>query len=65
MLIFSRKLGEELVIGRGIRVTVLEMRGDRVKLGFVAPAQVPIHRKEVQRAIEASPLGLGHAKTAR
>lgn len=65
MLILSRKLGEELVIGNGIRVTVLEMRGDRVKLGFVAPPQVSIHRKEVQRAIKASLLGLGLAKTAR
>ena len=36
-----------LVIGNGIRVKVLEMQGDRVKLGFVAPAEVPIHRKEI------------------
>ena len=49
MLIFSRKRGGEIVIGNGIRIRVLEMRGDRVKLGFVAPAEVPIHRKETQQ----------------
>ena len=43
MLVLSRKRGEGLVIGNGIQVTVLEMRGNQVKLGFVAPANVPIH----------------------
>ncbi|MEI8371231.1 MAG: carbon storage regulator CsrA [Planctomycetota bacterium] len=60
MLVLSRKLGEEVVIGDGIRVTVLEMRGDRVKLGFVAPGEVPIHRKEIHRAIQGSLLVMGH-----
>jgi carbon storage regulator len=46
MLYLSRKPGKELVIGNGIRVTVLELQGDRVKLGFVAPPEVPIHREE-------------------
>ncbi len=49
MLLFSRKPGEELVIGNGIRVTLLEMRGKQVKLGVVAPAEVPIHRQEIHR----------------
>jgi carbon storage regulator CsrA len=47
MLVFSRKRGEELVIGNGMRVTVLEMRGKQVKLGFVVPVEVPIRRKEI------------------
>ncbi|MGA2259070.1 MAG: carbon storage regulator [Thermoguttaceae bacterium] len=47
MLLLSRKLGEKLVIGNGITVTVLAVRDDRVKLGFNAPAEVPIHRKEI------------------
>ncbi len=51
MLVLSRKRGEALVIADGISVTVLEMRGNQVKLGFIAPAEVPIHRKEVQAAI--------------
>ncbi len=51
MLVLSRKRGESLVIGNGISVTVLETFGERVKLGFVAPADISIHRKEFQRAI--------------
>ena len=47
MLLFSRKRGEEIMIGNGISVTVLEVRGMQVKLGFVAPSEVPIHRKEI------------------
>ena len=54
MLVFSRKRGEEIVIGDGIRVTVLEMRGNQVKLGFVAPAEATIFRKEIQQAVEGS-----------
>ena len=51
MLVFSRKRGEEIVIGDGIRVTVLEMLGNQVKLGFVAPAEAQICRKEIQQAV--------------
>ena len=47
MLVLSRKKGEEVVIGGLITVTVLEVQGERVKLGFTAPAEVPIHRREV------------------
>jgi len=52
MLVLSRKRGESVVIGNGITVTVLDVRGDRVRLGFDAPAEVPIHRQEVQQRIE-------------
>ena len=52
MLVLSRKRGEGIVIGNDICVTVLEVRGDRVKLGFTAPAEVPIHRTEVHQSIE-------------
>ena len=51
MLVLSRKCGESLVIGDGITVTVLATDGGRVKLGVVAPAEVPIHREEVYRRI--------------
>jgi carbon storage regulator len=47
MLVLSRKPGEEVVIGEGIRVTVLAVIGDRVHLGFRAPAQVQILRSEL------------------
>ncbi len=47
MLVLSRKRGERTVIGDDITVTVLEVRGERVKLGFTGPADVPIHREEI------------------
>jgi carbon storage regulator len=47
MLVLSRKRGEEIVIGNGITVTVLEVQGNRVRLGFNAPVEIPIHRKEI------------------
>ena len=51
MLVLSRKHGEAIVIGNGITVTVLAVDGDRVKLGVVAPSEVPIHREEVYQKI--------------
>ena len=61
MLVFSRKRGEEILIGDGIRVTVLEMRGNQVKLGFVAPAEAKICRQEIQQAVKRSRPALAHA----
>jgi carbon storage regulator len=49
MLILSRKRGEAIVIGQDITVTVLVTDGDRVKLGVVAPMEVPVHREEIFR----------------
>ena len=51
MLVLSRKCGEAIVIGDGVTVTVLGVEGGRVRLGFVAPLDVPIHREEVHRRI--------------
>lgn len=47
MLVLSRTKGQQITIGGSITVTVLEVRGDKVKLGFAGPAEVPIHRQEV------------------
>ncbi len=52
MLVLSRKDGQKVVVGHNVVVTVLEIRGDSVKLGFDAPGEVPIHREEVRRRIE-------------
>jgi carbon storage regulator len=52
MLVLSRRQGETIVIGDGITVTVLAVDGGRVKLGIVAPAEVPVHREEVYQKIE-------------
>lgn len=47
MLVLSRRCGEAIVIGNGITVTVVAVQGGRVKLGIVAPAEVPVHRAEI------------------
>jgi carbon storage regulator len=50
MLVLSRRNGEAIVIGDGITVTVLAVESNRVKLGVVAPPEVPIHREEIGEA---------------
>lgn len=51
MLVLSRKSGEEVVIGNGVSVMVVDIRGDKVRLGFTAPPEVPVHRREIADAI--------------
>jgi carbon storage regulator len=51
MLVLSRKKNESIVIDGNIVVTVVEIKGDKVRLGIVAPAEVPVHRSEVFEAI--------------
>jgi len=48
MLVLSRKIGEAIVIGDNIRVTVVAMRGNQVRLGFSAPEEIAIHRSEIR-----------------
>jgi carbon storage regulator len=57
MLVLSRKKNESIIINNDITVTVVEIRGDKVRLGIVAPKEVPVHRQEVFEAIhgKASP----------
>lgn len=52
MLALTRKKGESLVINNNIEITVLEIRGDQVKIGINAPKDVPIYRKEVYIQIQ-------------
>ena len=52
MLVLSRKVGERIVIGQGVTITVLDVNGPRVRLGIVAPADVPVHRSEVGQRIQ-------------
>lgn len=53
MLVLSRKRNESIVIDGSIVITVVEIRGDKVRLGIEAPREVPIHRQEVSAAIIA------------
>lgn len=51
MLVLTRKAGEKLVIGNDIEVTVLEVRGDTIKIGIDAPKHVSIYRDEIYQEI--------------
>lgn len=52
MLALTRKKGESLVINNNVEITVLDIRGDQVKIGITAPKDVPIYRKEVYLQIQ-------------
>ena len=52
MLALTRKKGESVIIGDNIEVVVLGIQGEQVKLGFIAPRNVSIHRKEVYEQIQ-------------
>jgi len=54
MLVLSRKRGENIVVGNDIVVTVVEIKGDKVRLGIVAPKDVSVHREEVYEAIHGA-----------
>jgi carbon storage regulator len=51
MLVVSRNVNDSIVIGDDIVVTIVEIRGDRVRLGITAPAEAPVHRREVFEAL--------------
>lgn len=53
MLILTRKAGETIVINENIRVTVLSVKGNQIRLGVEAPEEVPVHRQEIQERIKA------------
>jgi carbon storage regulator len=53
MLVLSRKKNETIIIDDHIVITVVEIRGDKVRLGIEAPKEIPIHRSEVHAAIHA------------
>jgi carbon storage regulator len=51
MLVLSRQRDESIVIGDNVVVTIVDIRGDKVRLGIQAPDEVPVHRREVYDAI--------------
>ena len=53
MLVLSRKKNESIVIDGNIVITIVEVRGDKVRLGIEAPREVPIHRSEVHALIQS------------
>ncbi|RMG32212.1 MAG: carbon storage regulator [Planctomycetota bacterium] len=56
MLVLSRKKNESIVIDERIVITVVDVRGDKVRLGIEAPREVSVHREEVYRALKAAEL---------
>ncbi len=54
MLALSRKINESIMIGSDVEITILEIKGDQVKLGISAPKSVPIYRKEIYLQIQES-----------
>jgi len=54
MLVLSRRTGEAIIIGQDIEIRINRVDGDTVKIGIVAPRDVPVFRKEVQQAIAAT-----------
>ena len=51
MLVLSRQRNESIMIGEDVVVTIIDVRGDRVRLGIDAPTEIPVHRREVYEAI--------------
>ena len=54
MLILSRYLNEEIIIGDDIKIMIVDIRGGKVDLGITAPREIQVHRKEVYDAINAN-----------
>lgn len=52
MLVLSRTLDETIMVGDSIEITILEVKGDKVKIGVKAPMEIPVHRKEIYLAIK-------------
>ncbi|MHC4271476.1 MAG: carbon storage regulator CsrA, partial [Planctomycetota bacterium] len=49
----SRQRDESIMIGDDVEITIVEVRGDKVRLGITAPREIPVHRREVYDAIQA------------
>ena len=52
MLILTRRIGEVIMIGEDITVTVLEVKGNQVRVGVQAPREIPVHRQEVYERVQ-------------
>jgi len=52
MLVLSRQRDESIMIGDNVVITIVDIRGDKVRLGIEAPQEIPVHRQEVYDAIQ-------------
>ena len=53
MLVLSRQKDESIMIGDDVEITIVDVRGDKVRLGITAPRSIPVHRREVYDAIQS------------
>ena len=63
MLALSRKKNEALIINNNVEVTILEVKGDQVKIGIEAPREIPVYRKEVYLQIQEANKASSDAST--
>ena len=52
MLVLSRRKDESIMIGDNVEITIVDVRGDKVRIGITAPKEIPVHRREVYEAIQ-------------
>ena len=52
MLVLSRQKDESIMVGDNVEITIVDVRGDKVRLGITAPKEIPVHRREVYEAIK-------------
>ena len=64
MLVLSRQRDESIIIGDNIVITVVDIRGDKVRLGIQAPTEIPVHRQEVYEAIQRENMRASGGETA-
>ena len=62
MLVLSRQRDESIMIGDKVVITIVDIRGDKVRLGIEAPEEIPVHRQEVYEAIKRDGRHGGHGK---
>lgn len=65
MLVLSRQRDESIFIGDNIKITIVDIRGDKVRLGIEAPSEIPVHRQEVYEAIQREQQRMGAAVEVR
>ncbi len=52
MLVLSRQKDESIIVGDDVEITIVDVRGDKVRLGITAPKSISVHRKEIYQAIQ-------------
>ena len=62
MLVLSRQREQTIMIGDDVEITVVDIRGEKVRLGITAPAHIPVHRKEVYDSMRREKAATGQGK---